>query len=191
MNDSKLIIFSAPSGAGKTTIVRHLLQNNPDLEFSISATTRAQRPTEVHGRDYYFISLEEFKEKIEQGDFVEYQQVYENVYYGTLKSEIERIHRKGHHVIFDVDVKGGITLKSFFKEKALAVFVKAPSVSELQKRLDIRGDSETNKAERLAKAPEENTLADQFDTVLINDNLHETFAKAQALVNRFLRKIVQ
>lgn len=184
----KIIIFSAPSGAGKTTIVKHLLQVNPNLAFSISACTRDKRGrTEENGKDYYFITPEEFKQKIENDEFVEWEEVYEGAFYGTLKSEIERIWKSGKHVILDVDVKGGLSIKHFYKERALAVFVKPPSIDELAKRLQARNtDSASSISSRVFKAEFELKFENQFDKVIVNDNLEEACAKAEKLVEEFL-----
>ena len=184
----KIIIFSAPSGAGKTTIVKHLLQVNPSLAFSISACTRDKRGrTEENGKDYYFITAEEFKQKIAEDEFVEWEEVYEGAFYGTLKSEIERIWKSGKHVILDVDVKGGLSIKHFYKERALAVFVKPPSIEELAKRLQARNtDSASSISSRVFKAEFEMKFEDQFDKVIVNDNLGDACVKAEKLVNEFL-----
>jgi guanylate kinase len=184
----KIIIFSAPSGAGKTTIVKHLLKVNPQLAFSISACTRDKRGrTEENGKDYYFITPEDFKQKIANDEFVEWEEVYEGAFYGTLKSEIERIWKSGKHVILDVDVKGGLSIKHFYKERALAVFVKPPSVEELAKRLQARNtDSASSISSRVFKAEFELKFEDQFDKVLVNDNLEKACAKAEKLVEEFL-----
>lgn len=184
----KIIIFSAPSGAGKTTIVKHLLQVNPQLAFSISACTRDKRGrSEENGKDYYFITPEDFKQKIANDEFVEWEEVYEGAFYGTLKSEIERIWKSGKHVILDVDVKGGLSIKHFYKERALAVFVKPPSVEELAKRLQARNtDSASSISSRVFKAEFELKFEDQFDKVIVNDNLKEACAKAEKLVEEFL-----
>jgi guanylate kinase len=186
----KLIIFSAPSGSGKTTIVKHLLQNNPhNLGFSISACTRDRRGrNEENGKDYYFLTPEEFKLRIDKNEFVEWEQVYEGAFYGTLKSEIERIWAQGKHVIFDVDVKGGLSLKNYYKERALAVFVKVPSEAELEKRLRGRGtDSEESISRRLFKVKFEMGFQDKFDKVLLNEHLDTTLAKAQELFDEFVK----
>jgi guanylate kinase len=184
----KIIIFSAPSGAGKTTIVKHLLDVNPQLSFSISACTRDKRGrTEENGKDYYFITPEDFKQKIGNDEFVEWEEVYEGAFYGTLKSEVERIWKSGKHVILDVDVKGGLSIKHFYKERALAVFVKPPSVEELAKRLTARNtDSTSSISSRVFKAKFELSFEDQFDTVIVNDNLEKAFREAEKLVNDFL-----
>ncbi len=183
----KLIIFSAPSGAGKTTIVRHLLDKGFDLEFSISATSREPRHTETHGKDYYFLSGEEFLEKVENNEFLEWEEVYKGTSYGTLKSEVERIRNKGMNVIFDVDVVGGLNIKKYYGEEALAVFVQPPSVEELRSRLIGRStDSEDKIAMRVAKAEHELSFASQFDVVIVNDKLEEAFAEAEEIITKFL-----
>lgn len=185
----KLLIFSAPSGAGKTTIVRHLLAGDFDLEFSISATSRAARPTETHGKDYYFLSAEAFSEKVEHDAFLEWEEVYNGIRYGTLKTEVERIRNKGKNVVFDVDVVGGLNIKKYFGDQALAVFVQPPSVDELRKRLKARStETEDKIAMRIAKAEHELSFAPQFDVVLVNDNLEQAFAEAEQIVAAFLRK---
>ncbi|MBC5774116.1 guanylate kinase [Pontibacter sp. KCTC 32443] len=184
----KIIIFSAPSGAGKTTIVKHLLSVNPNLSFSISACTRDKRGrTEVNGKDYYFITPEDFKNRIANDEFVEWEEVYEGAFYGTLKSEIERIWASGKHAILDVDVKGGLSIKHFYKERALAVFVKPPSIEELANRLQARNtDSASSISSRVFKAKFEMEFEDQFDEVIVNDNLETACSKAEKLVNEFL-----
>lgn len=185
----KLIIFSAPSGAGKTTIVHQLLASRNDLEFSISACSRPKRKNEIDGVDYYFITADEFKEKINQGEFLEWEEVYENSYYGTLKSEVERIWAKEKHVIFDVDVVGGLNIKKYGKENALAVFVMPPSVEKLEERLKLRS-SETPETlkKRLDKANDELTFANKFDKIIINDDLEKAVTEANNLVEEFLTK---
>jgi guanylate kinase len=186
----KALIFSAPSGSGKTTIVQHLLKTNPDLGFSISASTRDKRGrTEVDGKDYHFLSPEEFKKKIDNHEFVEWEEVYEGNFYGTLKSEIERIWSEGKNVIFDVDVKGGLNLKKYFGDKALAVFVRVPSLEILKGRLKDRGtESEESLSRRLFKANFETSFQDQFDTVLVNESLEKSLAGAQRLYDEFKEK---
>jgi guanylate kinase len=186
----KAIIFSAPSGSGKTTIVKHLLQNNPDLGFSISASTRDKRGrSEQDGKDYYFLTPEEFKKKIDNDEFIEWEEVYEGNYYGTLKSEIARIWKEGKNVIFDVDVKGGLNLKKYFGDKALAVFVKVPSLEVLEERLKTRGtESHASLSQRLFKAKFEMTFQDKFDVVLVNEELNKTIAEAQRLYDEFKEK---
>lgn len=186
----KAIIFSAPSGSGKTTIVKHLLKTNPDLGFSISASTRDKRGrTEQHGKDYYFLTPLEFKKKIDNDEFVEWEEVYEGNFYGTLKSEIDRIWHEGRNVIFDVDVKGGLALKKYFGHQALAIFVKVPSVEVLKERLHDRGtESPESLSRRLFKAQFEMTFQDQFDVVLVNENLETSLAEAQRLYDDFKKK---
>jgi guanylate kinase len=183
----KALIFSAPSGSGKTTIVKHLLKNNPDLGFSISASTRDKRGrTEEHGKDYYFLAPEEFKKKIDGNEFIEWEEVYAGNFYGTLKEEIERIWREGRNVIFDVDVKGGINLKKYFGDKALAVFVKVPSIEVLKERLQERGtETEESLSRRIFKAKFEMTFQDKFDVVLINEALNKSLQEAQRLYDSF------
>src|SRR5690606_18473181 len=180
MEEGKLIIFSAPSGAGKTTIVKHLLGKYPDkLSFSISASTRQARSNEVDGKDYYFISKEAFLHKIAHQEFVEFEEVYSGTFYGTLRSEIDRIWATGKHVIFDIDVEGGLHLKRKFGTDALAVFVQPPSLQVLTERLTNRGtDSPEKLAERVAKAEKELTYADRFDVILQNDDLAIACAEA-------------
>jgi guanylate kinase len=188
MENGKLVIFSAPSGAGKTTIVHHLLSVIPQLEFSVSATSRALRGDEQHGVDYYFLSVEEFRQRVNNNEFVEWEEVYPGQMYGTLHAEVERIWRKGHHVIFDVDVKGGINLAKQFGERALSVFVMPPSVAALEKRLRFRATEPEEKIQmRIAKAKSEMDDAVHFDTVLINDNLSEALIRAEELVRTFLK----
>ena len=186
----KALIFSAPSGSGKTTIVKHLLQHNPDLGFSISASTRDKRGrTEEDGKDYHFLSPEEFKNKIDNDEFIEWEEVYAGNFYGTLKSEIERVWNEGKDVIFDVDVKGGISLKHYFGEKAMAIFVKVPSLEVLEQRLKYRStESPDSLSRRLFKAKFEMTFQDKFDVVLENEDLQKSLADAQRLYEEFKRK---
>ncbi len=186
--EGKLVIFSAPSGAGKTTIVHHLLKVFPDLEFSVSACSREMRKGEEYGKDYYFLSVGEFKEKIEKGEFVEWEEVYKDNFYGTLRAEIERIWKKGKHVIFDVDVIGGLNLKKQFGEKALAIFVMPPSIEHLEKRLKSR-ETETPEsiARRIGKAEQELRTANQFDKIILNDKLENAFEEAEKTVEEFLK----
>ncbi len=192
MNDffiGKLVIFSAPSGAGKTTIVKHLLNSDLRLEFSVSATTREKRPDEVNGKDYYFMSVLDFKDKIKNKLFLEWEEVYKDQFYGTLKSEVARIWEKGNHVIFDIDVAGGWNLKRHFKKLALAVFVEPPNLKTLQERLSGRAtENESSLKKRIQKAEYEMTFADRFDVVLVNDDLDVTLQKAYSIVQRFLNK---
>lgn len=184
----KLIIFSAPSGAGKTTIVHHLLKKFPELSFSISATTRELRGTEKHENDYYFISKEEFLHKVAHQEFVEFEEVYNGTFYGTLRSEIERIWNEGKHVIFDIDVEGGIRLKRKYEEDALAIFVQPPSLEVLKERLSGRGtDSPEKLQERFVKAEKELLYANKFDVILKNYDLATACAEAEQLVGDFLK----
>lgn len=186
--EGKLIIFSAPSGSGKTTIVKHLLESFPDnICFSISASTREPRGEEVDGKDYYFISKEEFLHRVAKEQFIEFEEVYSGTFYGTLRSEVERIWSLGKHVIFDLDVVGGLRLKRKFGERALAIFVNPPDLKTLEQRLRGRGtDSEEKLKERIAKAEKELTYAQDFDVVLTNDNLDIAFEEAKCLVREFL-----
>lgn len=188
MNKGKLIVFSAPSGSGKTTIVRHLLtKEDLNLEFSISAATRNPRGEEVNGKDYYFMSIEEFKKHIKADDFVEWEEVYRDNFYGTLKSEVERIWAKGKNVIFDIDVAGGLRIKSKFPQETLAVFVKPPSVDELKRRLKERSTESDDKINmRIAKAHVELATAPQFDTVIKNYDLDIAKEEAYQLVKEFV-----
>jgi len=186
----KLLVFSAPSGSGKTTIVRHLLaQEDLNLEFSISCATREPRGQEVDGKDYYSISWEEFKKHIKAEEFVEWEEVYTNNYYGTLKSEVERIWAKGKNVIFDIDVSGGLRIKSKFPQETLAVFVKPPSVDELKRRLKQRSTESDEKINmRIAKAHVELATAPQFDKIIKNYDLDVAKAEAYELVKEFIEK---
>lgn len=183
----KLIIISAPSGAGKTTIVQHLLKSIPDLEFSISVASRKIRPNEVDGKDYYFIHINEFRKKIENDEFLEWEEVYKDHYYGTLKSEVERIWVNGKYVIFDVDVVGGLNIKKFYKNKALAVFIMPPTPEHLEKRLRARStENEEQLKKRIEKAEHELTFADQFDKILVNDDLEAAQKQVVELVLDFV-----
>ena len=184
----KIIVFSAPSGAGKTTIVHRLMDRIPELSFSISACTRDRRGrTEANGKDYHFISVTEFQEKIRHDEFVEWEEVYEGAFYGTLKSEIERIWSTDRHAILDVDVKGGLSIKEFYKDRALAIFVKPPSVEALEVRLRGRAtDSAASISSRLYKAEFELTFEDRFDVTVVNDNLDEATDEAERLVRNFI-----
>jgi guanylate kinase len=188
--EGKLVIISAPSGAGKTTIVNHLLRKGLNLEFSVSATTRAPRGKEKNGKEYYFISAEDFREKIRKNEFTEWQEVYKNQFYGTLKSEIERIWADKKHVIFDVDVKGGINLKNIFGDKAISVFIMPPSVKEIEKRLINRATDDRSKIKvRVEKAIEEMKLADNFDHIVTNDNLERAKNEVYEMVKSFLSNV--
>ncbi len=184
----KLIIFSAPSGAGKTTIVKHLLSRFDNIKFSISATTRELRGEEQNAKDYYFISKEDFLHKVAKHEFVEFEEVYSGTFYGTLKSEIQRIWNDGNHVIFDLDVEGGLRLKKKYGEHALAIFVQPPSLDVLIERLRGRGtDSEEKLQERIAKASKELSYADKFDVILKNYDLEIACNEAEQLVREFLK----
>ena len=185
----KAIIFSAPSGAGKTTIVKHLLELDMGLEFSISACSRPPREQEVDGRDYYFMSVADFRKHIEQDDFLEWEEVYRDHYYGTLKSELDRIWSRQKHVVFDVDVIGGLNLKGYFGQYALAIFVRPPSMQELEKRLRDRStDTDDKIRDRMAKAASEMEYAARFDEILVNDNLADTLVRGRKIVKDFLQK---
>ncbi len=187
MKKGKLIIFSAPSGAGKTTVVKHLLQQNFGLEFSISATSRAPRHTEKNSKDYYFLSSDEFMQKVDNNEFLEWEEVYKGTCYGTLKEEVERIRNKGNHVIFDVDVVGGINIKKYYSDDALAIFIQPPSIEELRKRLEGRStDSAEVIDKRVQKAEYELTFAPQFDTILLSEELQKTLANAEKMVTEFI-----
>ncbi len=184
---NKVIIFSAPSGSGKSTIVGRLLADYPNLEFSISATSRAPRGNETDGREYYFFTREEFENKIRNGEFVEYEEVYEGSYYGTLKSEVERIWAKGHAIIFDIDVKGGVNLKSLYGNTAMSVFIMPPDMKTLKKRLESRGtDSAESIEKRLARAKEEMEYRAKFDHVVVNDDLETAVKDTRRLIDAFL-----
>ncbi|WP_346881663.1 guanylate kinase [uncultured Algibacter sp.] len=188
VNQGKLIVFSAPSGSGKTTIVRHLLDIEAlDLEFSISATSRAPRGDEVDGKDYYFLSAKAFKDNIKNDAFLEWEEVYRDNFYGTLKTEVERIWAKGKNVIFDIDVSGGLRIKRKFPDQTLAVFVKPPSIDELKIRLKKRKTETEDKINmRVAKASAELATAPLFDTIVVNDNLEDALAEAQKQVSDFI-----
>ena len=185
----KLIVFSAPSGSGKTTIVRHLLGlENLNLEFSISATSREKRGEEIDGKDYYFLSAKEFKNKIKAEEFLEWEEVYRDNFYGTLKTEVERIWAEGKNVIFDIDVSGGLRIKRKFPEQTLAIFVKPPSIDELKIRLKKRKTESADKINmRVAKASAELATAPLFDVVIVNDNLENALNEAKTLVDTFLK----
>lgn len=187
MKQGKLIIFSAPSGAGKTTIVKHLLEKFPNLSFSISATTRPARGDEQNEKDYYFISKEDFLHRVARQEFVEFEEVYNGTFYGTLRSEIERIWNNDKHVIFDIDVEGGLRLKRKYEHDALAIFVQPPSLAVLIERLSGRGtDSQEKLQERFIKAEKELEYADKFDIILKNNDLHTACLEAERLIERFL-----
>ena len=184
----KCVIFSAPSGAGKTTIVHHLLDKDLGLEFSVSACSREPRPNEVDGKDYHFLGVDKFKEKIKEGAFVEWEEVYSNNFYGTLYAEIERIWNEGKTVIFDVDVIGGLNLKRKFQEQALAIFVQPPSYTELERRLRSRStETESKINQRMEKAKKELKFAPEFDHIIVNDELEAAITEAEQLVREFLK----
>jgi guanylate kinase len=183
----KLLVFTAPSGSGKTTVVRHILKTFPSTAFSISATTRPRRAHEVDGKDYHFITPEQFKILLSEYAFAEWEEVYRGQFYGTLKSEIERIHQEGKHVVFDVDVKGALSIKYLYPEETLAVFIKVPNMDILEKRLRSRGtESEESIQKRLKKASLELSYEDRFDVVLINEDLQTTLRQAEDIVQKFL-----
>ena len=187
MKNGKIIIFSAPSGSGKSTLIGHLLKRFPQLEFSISATSRAPRGSEVNGKEYYFLTNEEFKNKVATGEFVEWEEVYAGTCYGTLRSELKRIWDKGHVIVFDVDVKGGVNLKKIFGDDALSIFIMPPSVEELRRRLEKRGtDTPETIAKRVAKAEEEITYAPLFDKIVVNDSLETAIADATRITESFI-----
>ena len=190
MKIGKAVIFSAPSGSGKSTIVKRLLARRRDLEFSISATTRARRPNEVEGQDYYFLTKKDFLAKVDNGSFLEYEEVYPGIYYGTLQSELYRIWKAGNHVIFDLDVKGGIKLNEILKIRALAIYIKVENLSTLKSRLIARGTENQDQITlRLAKASEEAGFESKFDVSIINHDLDEALQNVEGLINQFLKKV--
>lgn len=185
--EGKLVIFCAPSGSGKTTILRAVLPEFPELEFSVSACSRPPREGEVHGKDYYFLSNEEFIKKIDGGQFLEWEEVYSGNFYGTLISEVERIWRKGKHVIFDVDVIGGLNIKKKYPERSLSIFIQPPSLEELHKRLDERGtETPESLKKRISKAEYELGFADQFDKRIVNDDLDKAIMEVKQAISSFL-----
>ncbi len=187
--NGKVLIFSAPSGAGKSTIVKFLMQKFPNLGFSVSATSRLPRGAEIHGVDYFFLTPEQFKNGVNNGDFVEYEEVYDGLYYGTLKSEVDRIWSSGKIVVFDIDVKGGVNLKNMFGVSALSVFIKPPSIEHLKDRLIGRGTENMESIEkRVARAEEELTYQSKFDVVLLNDDLEVCLAESEILVRNFINR---
>ncbi|MBC7885199.1 MAG: guanylate kinase [Saprospiraceae bacterium] len=183
----KMFIFTAPSGAGKTTLVRHLLSKYKFLDFSVSATTRDKRPHEINGKDYYFMSIDEFKESIDKGLFIEWEEVYENQFYGTLKSEVDIIWKKEKHLVFDIDVRGAKNIKRFFDEKCMSVFVRPPSIDTLIERLTLR-NTETSQSlrKRIEKVKREMTFENSFDIILVNDVLEVSFVEAENIVETFI-----
>lgn len=187
--NGKVLIFSAPSGAGKSTVVKYLMQKFPNLGFSVSATSRLPRGAEIHGVDYFFLTPEQFKNGVKNGDFVEYEEVYDGLYYGTLKSEVDRIWSSGKIVVFDIDVKGGVNLKNMFGVSALSVFIKPPSIEHLKDRLIGRGTENMESIEkRVARAEEELTYQSKFDVVLLNDDLEVCLAESEILVRNFINR---
>lgn len=189
MSKGKIIFFTAPSGSGKTTIVKHLLKQNTDLTFSISATTRSKRPHEQHGTDYYFLDLDTFRKKIEADEFVEFEEVYDGLFYGTLKSEIERIWATGKHVLIDIEVKGALNIKKCYPEQALGVFIQLKSMNTLEQRLRSRGTEEEGRLqERLKRAAYELTFSNKFDKILINEDLNQALLEAQEIVDSFIQQ---
>ena len=185
---NKVLIFSAPSGSGKSTVVNHILGRRSDIEFSVSATSRPPRGEEQDGVEYFFYAADIFRLLVRDDKFVEYEEVYPDRFYGTLKSEVNRIWSRGHVIIFDVDVKGGVNLKKYFGDKALSIFIQAPSVEVLRERLVRRGtDSAEDIEKRVARAAEEMTYAPQFDRILVNDDLATALAEAEAMVDAFLK----
>ena len=184
----KLIVISAPSGAGKTSIVHYLLKNIPELDFSVSACSREKRENETDGEDYYFLGVEGFKNKISENAFLEWEQVYKNQYYGTLSSEIERIWSEGNSVIFDVDVVGGLNIKKQYPEECLSIFIMPPSLEVLQERLIARGsESEESLQKRLDKAEEEIAKKQEFDSIILNDNLDIACKKTMEVIRNFIK----
>lgn len=186
--EGKMFIFTAPSGAGKTTIVKHLLSKYDKLGFSVSATTRNKREYEIDGKDYYFLSLEEFKAKVADGDFIEWEEVYPDQYYGTLKSEVDRIWAMGRHLVFDIDVRGAQNIKNIYKERCMSVFVRPPSVSTLVERLTQRNTETPESLEkRISKVKKEMSFENCFDIVLVNDLLDISLREAEHIVNTFIQ----
>lgn len=185
--EGKLVIISAPSGAGKSTLIENLLKRGVNLEFSVSATTRKPRGEEVNGREYYFMTEEEFSKRADNGDFIEWEEVYANHMYGTLKTELHRIWKAGNHVLFDIDVKGAMNLKKIFGARAISIFIKPPSIAELERRLVGRGTDNADKIKmRVEKAIEEMNLADRFDEIIVNKDLDEACEKLYQVVTNFL-----
>lgn len=183
----KVIIFAAPSGSGKTTIVKHVLETNPNIEFSISATTREKRVNEIDGEDYHFLSIDDFKSNIKDDNFIEHEEVYDGLFYGTLKSEIKKLADAGKTIIFDLDVQGGISIKNYFGDDAISIVIKPPSIQTLKDRLRKRGtETEENIMKRISKAKSELTFCDQYDKVLLNNVLVDSFKEAQSIIDNFL-----
>lgn len=185
--EGKLIIISAPSGSGKTTIVKHILGLGLNLRFSVSACSRKPRVNETNGKDYYFLTTADFRNRIDCGDFIEWEEVYEGCFYGTLKSEVERIWQTGNHVVFDVDVKGGLNIKKQYPDKSLALFIRPPSVAELEKRLRNRStDTDDVIKTRIAKAEYELSFAGDFDKIVVNDQLHDALKETESIIREFI-----
>ena len=188
MENGKLFVFSAPSGSGKTTLVHHLLQQKLPLGFSISATSRPPRGQEVHGKDYYFLTEEEFRKKIDEDAFVEYEEVYQGAFYGTLRSEIDRLWEEGKHVLFDIDVVGGLNVKAQYPQNTLSIFVQPPSLDELESRLRKRGtETEDKIKQRLDKSAKELVYAQDFDVILVNDELNKAKQEVVRVVKQHLQ----
>ena len=187
IDQGKMFIFTAPSGAGKTTIVRHLLETYDFLDFSVSATTRSKRDHEIDGKDYYFLTPEEFRTKVDAGDFIEWEEVYEDQYYGTLRSEVDRVWELGKHIVFDIEVKGATNIKELFGDKCKATFIKPPSLEILIERLTNRNtESEASLKKRIARVKKEMTYQDTFDGVLVNDLLQVAFKEAEFIIETFV-----
>jgi len=187
--NGKVIIFSAPSGSGKTTIIKQLLEKDLNMQFSVSACSRPKREGEIDGKDYYFIGVEEFKKRINEGLFIEWEEVYTDFYYGTLKSEIDRLWQNNIHIVFDVDVLGGMNLKNIFKEHALSVYIMPPSITELENRLRNRNtEDDSTLSKRIQRAKKELTYASKFDVVVVNDRLEIAVEETYQAIRKFLSK---
>lgn len=185
--EGKLIVFSAPSGAGKTTIVKKLLELGLPLNFSVSATNRAARASEINGKDYFFLTTSEFREKIQNGEFIEWEEVYPGQYYGSLHSSVESLLNEGKHVVFDIDVKGGINIKKLYQEKALSIFILPPSIQELENRLKTRGtEDELSFQKRISKAEEEISQAVEFDVRIVNEDLEKAVREILSIIQKFI-----
>ena len=185
--EGKLIVFSAPSGAGKTTIVKKLLELGLPLNFSVSATNRAARASEINGKDYFFLTTSEFKEKIQNGEFIEWEEVYPGQYYGSLHSSVESLLKEGKHVVFDIDVKGGINIKKLYQDKALSIFILPPSIQELENRLKTRGtEDELSFQKRISKAEEEMSQATEFDVRIVNEDLEKAVREILSIIQKFI-----
>ena len=185
--EGKLIVFSAPSGAGKTTIVKKLLELGLPLNFSVSATNRAARASEINGKDYFFLTTSEFREKIQNGEFIEWEEVYPGQYYGSLHSSVESLLKEGKHVVFDIDVKGGINIKKLYQDKALSIFILPPSIQELENRLKTRGtEDELSFQKRISKAEEEMSQATEFDVRIVNEDLEKAVREILSIIQKFI-----